>query len=63
MRSAGVAAGHIGARRTRADEIVCLETPFDFYAVGQFYREFHQVEDAEVIACLELSKPKGASPQ
>jgi putative phosphoribosyl transferase len=46
-----------------ADEVVCLETPFDFRAVGQFYREFHQVEDAEVIACLGLSNPKGASPQ
>ena len=46
---------HVGPK---ADETVCLETPFDFYAVGQFYREFHQVEDAEVIACLELSKPK-----
>jgi predicted phosphoribosyltransferase len=45
----------------RADETVCLETPFDFYAVGQFYREFHQVEDAEVIACLESSNPKSAS--
>ena len=46
-----------------ADEVVCLETPFDFRAVGQFYREFHQVEDAEVIACLGLSNPKRASPQ
>jgi predicted phosphoribosyltransferase len=36
-----------------ADEMVCLETPFHFYAVGQFYREFRQVEDEEVIACLE----------
>jgi predicted phosphoribosyltransferase len=35
------------------DEMVCLETPFDFYAVGQFYRHFPQVEDEEVIAALE----------
>jgi predicted phosphoribosyltransferase len=35
------------------DEMVCLETPFDFYAVGQFYRDFPQVEDEEVIAALE----------
>ena len=40
-----------------ADEMVCLETPFDFYAVAQFYREFHQVEDEEVIACLKAAKP------
>ena len=40
-----------------ADETICLETPVDFYAVGQFYREFRQVEDEEVIACLESAKP------
>ncbi len=34
------------------DEVVCLETPWDFRAVGQFYRSFPQVEDAEVIAIL-----------
>jgi putative phosphoribosyl transferase len=38
-----------------ADETICLEAPLDFYAVGQFYREFRQVEDAEVIACLSAS--------
>ena len=31
-----------------ADEIICLETPPNFYAVGQFYRDFHQVADDEV---------------
>ena len=40
-----------------ADETICLETPFDFYAVGQFYREFRQIEDEEVIACLEAANP------
>lgn len=40
-----------------ADEMVCLETPFDFYAVGQFYHEFRQVEDEEVVACLEAAEP------
>jgi len=34
--------------RPHADEVVCLEAPEDFYAVGQFYRHFPQVEDAEV---------------
>jgi putative phosphoribosyl transferase len=38
-----------------ADQVICLETPFDFQAVGQFYREFRQVQDEEVIACLEAS--------
>jgi predicted phosphoribosyltransferase len=36
-----------------ADHVICLETPADFQAVGQFYREFRQVEDEEVVACLE----------
>lgn len=36
-----------------ADELICLEAPSDFYAVGQFYREFRQVEDEEVVACLQ----------
>ena len=35
-----------------ADEVVCLETPENFFAVGQFYRSFPQVEDEEVVALL-----------
>lgn len=34
------------------DEVVCLLTPRHFYAVGEYYRDFHQVSDAEVIAAL-----------
>jgi predicted phosphoribosyltransferase len=42
------------ADRVRAycDELVCLETPFGFHAVGQFYRSFPQVGDDEVITLL-----------
>ncbi len=39
--------------RTLADEAVCLETPEWFQAVGQFYQDFQQVEDEEVIALLK----------
>ena len=35
-----------------ADEVVALETPWDFSAVGRWYREFAQTDDAEVIAAL-----------
>jgi putative phosphoribosyl transferase len=35
------------------DELVCLETPRDFGAVGQFYVDFRPTEDAEVIELLE----------
>ena len=38
-----------------ADEVVCLEAPANFYAVGQFYRSFPQVEDEEVVALLATS--------
>ena len=49
--------------RAYADEVVCLETPGFFYAVGQFYRSFPQVDDAEVVAQLggaaEQTHPTG----
>jgi predicted phosphoribosyltransferase len=38
--------------RGYADEVVCLQTPDFFYAVGQFYRSFPQVDDETVIALL-----------
>ncbi len=36
-----------------ADETVCLEAPSWFTAVGQFYLDFGQVEDAEVVELLQ----------
>jgi putative phosphoribosyl transferase len=36
-----------------ADELVCLETPPGFYAIGQWYDDFTQVSDEEVVRCLE----------
>jgi predicted phosphoribosyltransferase len=35
-----------------ADEVVCLSAPVVFHAVGQFYEDFRQVEDQEVVALL-----------
>lgn len=35
------------------DEVYCLSTPQLFQAVGQFYRNFAQVEDDEVIALMK----------
>ena len=46
--------------RAQADEVVCLEAPPYFEAVGQFYRDFDQVEDAEVIALLRSPSRPGA---
>ena len=39
------------------DDIICLETPYNFRAVGQFYSEFLQVSDEEAIGLLEKSNP------
>lgn len=35
------------------DELVCLEIPDDLWAIGLWYRDFHQVPDEEVIDLLE----------
>ncbi len=35
------------------DEIVCLAQPEPFYAIGQFYEDFHQVSDEEVRDLLQ----------
>lgn len=43
------AAASIGQR---VDEFVCLVLPEDFEGVGQFYRDFAQVSDAEVARLL-----------
>lgn len=37
------------------DEFICLQTPSEFYGVGQFYDDFSQVSDEEVIDLLEKS--------
>jgi putative phosphoribosyl transferase len=31
------------------DRVVCLESPYPFYAVGMFYEDFHETSDSEVI--------------
>lgn len=42
-----------------ADEFVCVQTPANFYAVGQFYGDFGQTSDAEV---RELLQQAGQAP-
>jgi putative phosphoribosyl transferase len=38
------------------DNIVCLQTPEPFYAIGEFYDDFEQTEDDEVIKLMEMGK-------
>lgn len=35
------------------DDIVCLQTTENFFAVGEFFEDFRQVTDAEVVECLK----------
>ncbi|HUF33425.1 MAG TPA: phosphoribosyltransferase [Acidimicrobiales bacterium] len=36
-----------------ADELIALETPERFSAIGRFYEDFSQTSDQEVVDCLE----------
>ncbi len=52
------------------DELLCLERPSGFESVGQFYREFGQLSDADVmkffpVACRpqKVSEPRNTEPQ
>ncbi len=51
-------APHSTAEQARAlvDQLVVLRTPEPFYAVGNFYRDFEQVEDREVLQYLNLAE-------
>lgn len=62
----------VGPRETllraqrEVDELVCLMTPRSFFAVGNHYEEFRQVEDEAVVRYLEraaaaLREERGAS--
>jgi predicted phosphoribosyltransferase len=42
----------IDAIRTLCDRVICLQEPEDFWAIGQFYRTFEQVEDERVVELL-----------
>nr|WP_237418201.1 phosphoribosyltransferase family protein [Actinomadura rayongensis] len=46
------AADTVRALRADADEIVTLAEPVPFFAVGQWYDDFTQTTDAEVVAAL-----------
>ncbi|MBU1669195.1 phosphoribosyltransferase [bacterium] len=41
--------------KAQSDEVVVLEIPKNFQAVGQFYEDFHQLSDQEVIDILKFS--------
>lgn len=46
-----------------ADELVALETPEPFHAIGQFYADFSQTSDDEVVECLARAHREPPSAQ
>ena len=42
-----------------ADAMISLATPTPFYGIGQFYADFSQTTDDEVVACLDRAAPAG----
>lgn len=40
---------------TLCDAVVCLEAPFDFLSVGDFYEEFCPVDDQEAVTLVRLA--------
>jgi len=46
-----------------ADEVVCLEMPEPFYAVGLWYEDFEQTEDGEVHELLERAAARAVPRQ
>jgi putative phosphoribosyl transferase len=44
-----------------ADELVCLETPEPFFAIGRWYADFTQTADEDVLECLERHAARQAA--
>jgi putative phosphoribosyl transferase len=52
----------IESLQTEADVVICLSTPALFHAVGQFYHNFSQTMDEEVIRLLDAARQRCADP-
>ncbi|WP_462202721.1 phosphoribosyltransferase family protein [Frankia sp. CcWB3] len=54
----------IGWLRRQADEVVCVQTPDAFFGIGEFYADFSQTPDEEVVDLLRraaLTMPVGGA--
>jgi len=46
-----------------ADQVICVESPEPFFAIGQWYHDFSQTSDAEVVSLLgRAAGPREAGP-
>ncbi len=52
----------IAALSRDADEVVCLESPEHFFAIGQFYDDFRQTSDDEVVELLRRASESSPHP-
>ncbi|ARZ66268.1 phosphoribosyltransferase [Streptomyces albireticuli] len=50
------------ALRAQVDELICLTTPAVFFAVGEWYQDFSQTTDEEVVALLRRGGAAGDGP-
>jgi putative phosphoribosyl transferase len=51
----------LGRLREEADEVICLRTPPILYGISQWYRDFSQVSDEEVLSALETTRSDAAA--
>jgi putative phosphoribosyl transferase len=51
----------VAALESEVDEVVCLSQPVPFHAIGLYYDDFHQLDDAEVLALLGRPAPAAGS--
>jgi predicted phosphoribosyltransferase len=59
VAAVGVASSHAASALAKeADEVVCLIVARHFYAVGQFFEDFAQVTDDDVVAIFEGHHPR-----
>jgi len=49
--------------RSEVDDLVCLSTPAFFQSVGQFYEDFRQTSDEEVIEFIDRARRRITSAQ
>lgn len=62
--AAGVVASSTAAKiKGMVDEFVVLEQPEGFFAVSQFFLDFSEVTDDDVVELLKHGRPKSTSPE
>jgi putative phosphoribosyl transferase len=51
-------ASTIDVLRGEVDDVICLHAPEQFHAIGEFYGDFHQLSDDEVVALLDRARQR-----